>query len=81
MIDNLHGSLDKQSKTWFFIEDYLKMCLNKAREENDSMNKDALQTAAIRGRIKMIKELLDLPNDKPRDRTVKDVCGTSEYDY
>ncbi len=77
MIVNHHGSLDNQSKTWFFIEDYLKMCLTKAREENDSMNKDALQTAAIRGRIKMIKELLDLPNDKPRDRTVK----LDEYDY
>jgi hypothetical protein len=71
-------SLDKHSRTWQFIEKHLKEELQKAREENDSHNKDLQQTAALRGKIRFIKELLDLPNakDKPEKK-----AGTTEYDY
>ena len=56
---------DVHSGTWAFIEELLQEKLDKARKANDSLAKDADQTAALRGRIAVLKELLDLPKPPP----------------
>jgi len=55
------GYLDITSLTWTFIRKWANKELNLARIANDNINKDERQTAALRGRIKMLVDLLSLP--------------------
>ena len=55
------GSLDTSSLTWAFIRKWANEELNKTRIQNDSLIKDQIQTAALRGRIAVLKELINLP--------------------
>lgn len=67
---------DPRSSTWAFLEDKLHEDLRKLREANDSLNKTPEQTAALRGKIDYIKDLLKLNEvKKPR------VTQTTNYDY
>lgn len=59
------GQLDQRSSTWLFVNAWAHEALKKAREKNDSINRDANQTAALRGEIRILKELINLPNPKP----------------
>lgn len=61
------GHLDPGSQTWIFINSWAREALQKAREKNDSANRDLTQTSLLRGEIKILKELINLPNP----RTVK----------
>ncbi len=64
MIDGL----DAGSRTWGALDEWAQAELTKARTENDSMSRTDLQTAALRGRIKLLKELISLPlPDKRRN--------------
>jgi len=58
------GVLDTRSQTWAFIHAWAKEALQKAREKNDNMNRDIAQTSMLRGEIKILKELINLPNLK-----------------
>lgn len=58
------GSLDPRSPTWAYVRNWATEALQKAREKNDSINNDLTKTSAIRGEIKILKELLNLPNPK-----------------
>lgn len=58
------GQLETHSSTWLFIKAWAEDELSKAREENDYMKHDELKTAALRGRIKLLKETLALPKKK-----------------
>lgn len=55
------GILDATSLTWAFIRKWATKELNLARIANDSLSKDEQQTAALRGRIRVLIELLSLP--------------------
>lgn len=55
------GKLNSASSTWMFISTWANDELSAARERNDYMKNDQFQTAALRGRIKLLKELLKLP--------------------
>ena len=56
--------MDISSPTWHSIkEDYLLPELERLRIANDSFTKGKRETACLRGRIRQIKELLDL--EKP----------------
>ena len=55
--------IDPRSETWRFIESWATERLNKARSQNDSISKDAVETAVLRGRIAGLKELLALTKD------------------
>jgi len=59
------GLLDSRSQTWIFISVWANQALKKAREKNDSVNCDLTKTAVLRGEIKILKELINLPNPKP----------------
>ncbi len=60
----LTGQIDPYSPTWRFVRAWAESSLMKARERNDNVNKDATQTAALRGEIRILKELIALPEPK-----------------
>lgn len=66
------GRLDQYSGTWEFISKWLEDDLVRTRESNDSTKKTEQETAVIRGRIKLIKELLALPSAKIRKKQIED---------
>jgi hypothetical protein len=59
------GYLNPTSPTWYFIRDWASALLERVRHTNDSLNCDVTKTAALRGEIKVLKELLALANPKP----------------
>ena len=64
------GELDIYSPTWVYISLWAKTELRKARENNDFAKLTEQKTASLRGRIKLLKEIIDLPkkgktNDRP----------------
>lgn len=58
------NAINPYSPTWIFVRAWAEEALTKAREKNDSINKDATQTAVLRGEIKILKELINLPNPR-----------------
>ena len=58
------GKLDIYSGTWLFIKSWVEGKLYDARKQNDLLKNDEIKTAALRGRIKLLKELLVLPEAK-----------------
>lgn len=75
------GVLDVRSGTWAFIRNRLNAELVKAREANDSIRRNEVQTAEIRGRIGMIKELLELPTIDGKKQSKKQNRDLDDYDY
>ena len=53
-----------QDETWKHIERWAQKKLEDSRVRNDANELDAIQTAALRGRISMLKELLALPKQQ-----------------
>lgn len=66
------GELDIHSPTWAFVVAWATDRLNKSRIKNDNLNKDAMQTAALRGEIKVLKDLLGIPDEKKKGLLVID---------
>jgi len=58
------GVLDPRSQAWMFVEAWATERLQRAREKNDNTNRDLNQTSVLRGEIKILKELINLPNPK-----------------
>lgn len=56
------GSLDIYSPTWLFILKKAKTELEKARIKNDNPLLSEIQTAVLRGKIKELKKIIDLPD-------------------
>jgi len=57
--------LDFSSPSWYQIRKWIQDELEKARLRNDAVL-DQIQTAALRGEIKVLKRILDLPNQATR---------------
>lgn len=60
------GMIQEYSDTWVYVANWAEAELQRTRERNDSHKRDAIQTAALRGRIDMLKELIELPRPKER---------------
>ena len=58
------GTLDINSGTWKYIVRWAEKELNAARAKNDYLKVTWEQTNALRGRIKALKDLLGLPDDR-----------------
>ena len=54
-------NLDPYSDTWSFVSTWAEAQLKAAREQNDSTRLTDAQTHVLRGKIKVLKELLALP--------------------
>ena len=55
--------LEPYSSTWLFVKAWTETELIKARTINDYLKNDETKTAALRGRIKLLKEILSLPGE------------------
>lgn len=55
------GILDEHSQTWVFVKRWAKEELDKIREKNDTISLNMEKTSANRGKIKMLKDLIKLP--------------------
>ena len=58
------GKIDTASSTWLFMSQWVDGQLRAAREKNDAVHLDETKTAVLRGRIKLLKEILLLPGDE-----------------
>lgn len=54
------------SDTWHQLRKWADDQLRKAREKNDAVGLSDIETAALRGEIRMLKRFLDLPNAATR---------------
>ena len=57
--------IDFSSPAWHQIKRRIQEELEKARLKNDAVI-DQIQTAALRGEIRLLKRILDLPNQATR---------------
>lgn len=71
--------IDQGSRTWSAIEDWANAQLTKAREDNDSPVRTEVQTAMLRGRIKLLKELIALPLPDKKDTRRPKPVAVEEY--
>ena len=60
-VDLTDSKLDPYSPTWLFIRTWAEEELDATREKNDYKKHDEIDTAMLRGRIKLLKDLLALP--------------------
>lgn len=68
VVGSIPPYFDENSQTWVAVREHLVNLLAEARVRNDSINNSAEQTAAIRGEIKLIKRLLNLPEQAKKGR-------------
>lgn len=61
--------IDFQSTTWHQIVRWTEDQLKRAREKNDAMLAPD-ETAALRGEIRALKRIIDLPKSAARERAV-----------
>jgi len=55
------GKIEVGSSTWMFISNWAATQLQVSREKNDYAKLDEKATMLLRGRIKVLKEFLELP--------------------
>ena len=58
--------LDARSETWLFVQGHCSRRIQELRASNDSAILDDRRTAVLRGQIRAMKEILDLPKPKPQ---------------
>lgn len=59
---------EEHSPTWQWLKKELQKKLQQARADNDSVNRDQIQTAYLRGRVSIYKELLGIPGEQNNAR-------------
>ena len=66
--------LDASSETWNYIRMWARDRLQQAREDNDAISLNDIQTAALRGKIEAYREIMDLskpaPDIRPADQEI-----------
>jgi hypothetical protein len=63
--------IDFSSATWHLMRKWAEEQLRKAREKNDAAALSEIDTAALRGEIRLLKRFLDLPNAAARGVVVE----------
>ncbi len=58
--------MDFNSPQWHMLKKWTEDQLKKAREKNDLISLNQVETAALRGEIRLLKRILDLPNEATR---------------
>jgi len=62
---------DYSSGTWHVLRKWAEAQLEQARTKNDAVALSDVETAALRGEIRMLKRFLDLPNAATRGVVVE----------
>jgi len=71
-VDDMHFALspgERASGLWIRLRAHLSVLLEVERRRNDN-NLDPQETAMVRGRIAMLKKMIDFGNDPPPVTTV-----------
>jgi hypothetical protein len=63
--------IDFTSASWHQMRKWAEEQLRKAREKNDAVGLSDVDTAALRGEIRLLKRFLDLPNAAARGVVVE----------
>lgn len=63
--DLLLTKADLQSPTWLKLKKHMELCQQKLRTKNDSLALDVQATAALRGELRGLKNLLALGQPNP----------------
>lgn len=63
--------IDFHSPTWHRLTDWLQAELAKARAKNDAVGLSEADGNALRGEIRFIKRMLDLPSAVARENAVR----------
>jgi hypothetical protein len=58
--------IDHSSDTWHQLRKWAEAQLQTARQKNDAVGLSDIETAALRGEIRTLKRILDLPNAAAR---------------
>ena len=58
--------MDFNSPQWHTFRKWAEAQLKKARDKNDNPSLTEIQTAHLRGEIRVLKRVLDLPNSATR---------------
>ena len=58
--------MDFNSPQWHVLKKWTDDQLKKASEKNDLISLNEVETAALRGEIRVLKRILDLPNEVTR---------------
>ena len=58
--------MDFNSHQWHMLKKWTEDQLKKAREKNDLISLNEVETAALRGEIRVLQRILDLPNEVTR---------------
>ena len=59
---------EEHSQTWRWLRQQVQDKLYQARQDNDAVGRDDIQTAFLRGRISAYKEFLAIPGDQKNAR-------------
>lgn len=59
---------EEHSQTWRWLRQQVQDKLYQARQDNDAIGRDDIQTAFLRGRISAYKEFLAVPGDQKNAR-------------
>jgi len=62
---------DFTSSTWHGLRKWAETQMTTARVKNDAVGLSDIETAALRGEIRMLKKFLDLPNQATRGVVVE----------
>ena len=62
---------DFTSPTWHTLRKWAEAQLELARVKNDAVGLSDIETASLRGEIRMLKRFLDLPNEATRGVVVE----------
>ena len=62
--------MDFNAQAWHQVRHWAEFQLAKAKDKNDAVGLSEIETAALRGEIRLLKRLLDLPNQATRDVVV-----------
>ena len=60
-------TIDFNSSQWHTLRKWTEEQLKKAREKNDAVSMSEIDTAALRGEIRVLKRILDLPESVTRE--------------
>jgi hypothetical protein len=63
--------IDFSSGTWHQMRKWAEAQLQLARVKNDAVGLSDIETASLRGEIRMLKRFLDLPNEATRGVVVE----------
>jgi hypothetical protein len=66
-VGTIDAYIDTASPTWRYVEKWAMEQLESSRLENDFQRLTELKTAALRGKIKLLKHLISLPTGVVRD--------------